>query len=47
VQEAIARKAKRSAQRADEKKKEEKAAPAMSKEAITEKLDKLISDDSI
>lgn len=48
VQDAVARKAKRQVKLSDEKKKEEvKAAPALSKEALTEKLDKLISDDTL
>jgi small subunit ribosomal protein S6 len=49
LKDVVARKAKRQAQRAEEKKKEEKkpAGPALSGEALTEKLDKLISDDKI
>ena len=49
VQELIAKKAQRAAKRTEEKKKEDKqvAAKPMSEAAITEKLDKLISDDSV
>jgi ribosomal protein S6 len=49
VKEAVARKAKRTAKLVEEKKKEQKAAPAqaMSGEDLTQKLDKLISDDSV
>jgi small subunit ribosomal protein S6 len=49
LKEQVAKKAKRQAQRTMEKKKEETAKPAeaMSEEAISEKLDKLISDDTI
>ena len=51
VQEQVAKKAQREAKRTQEKKKEDKQATAaakpMSGEALTEKLDKLISDDSV
>ncbi len=47
LQETVARKAKRQVKLSDEKKKEAKPAVAMSEAAITEKLDKLISDDTL
>lgn len=47
VQEQIARKAKRQAKVVEEKKKEEAPKVALSEEALTEKLEKLVSDDQI
>lgn len=50
VKETVARKAKRAAKMVEEKKKEQKeqkAAPALNEQVLTEKLDKLISDDQV
>jgi ribosomal protein S6 len=47
LEETVARKAKRQVKLSDEKKKETKPAVAMNEEALTQKLDKLISDDSL
>ena len=47
LREQVAKKAKRQVKRVEEKKKETTAAPAMSEEVLTEKLEKLISDDQI
>lgn len=47
LKEQVARKAKRQAKMADEKKKEQPAKPAISSKDLTEKLDKLISDDKV